>query len=247
MNIINSNLTFKSLDNSNRKENIVLHHAEASTCSVQDVHSWHLNNGWSGIGYHYFVTKAGLVYTGRPVDAVGAHAIGYNSNSIGICAEGAFNKETMPQVQKQAIIDLCKYLINTYGIKKVLGHREVNATECPGTNYPLVEVKAAAFSIAPTPRPTIASTFSLVVRELQAAIRVLIDGIPGPVTLGACPLIGNGARGAVVKCLQKLLGISADGIFGPNTLKHVKQFQYNNGLTSDGLVGRNTWRKLLRL
>lgn len=242
MNIINSNLTFKSLDNSNRKENIILHHAEASRCSVHDVHRWHLNNGWSGIGYHYFVTKAGVVYTGRPVNAVGAHAVGYNSNSIGICAEGAFNKETMPQVQKQAIIDLCRYLVKAYGIKKVLGHKEANATDCPGSNYPLLEIKAAAYTT-----PTIASTFSLVVRELQAAIRVPIDGIPGPVTLRACPLIGNGARGAVVKCLQKMLGISADGIFGPNTLKNVKQFQYNNGLVSDGLVGRNTWRKLLRL
>lgn len=53
---------------------IILHHAAAVTCTPQQVHQWHLANGWTGIGYHFFVRKDGTVYRGRPEDTVGAHA-----------------------------------------------------------------------------------------------------------------------------------------------------------------------------
>lgn len=36
---------------------IILHHAAAVTCTPQQVHQWHLANGWTGIGYHFFVRK----------------------------------------------------------------------------------------------------------------------------------------------------------------------------------------------
>ena len=38
---------------------IILHHAAAASCTAEDVHRWHLAHGWSGIGYHYFVSKDG--------------------------------------------------------------------------------------------------------------------------------------------------------------------------------------------
>ena len=47
---------------------IILHHAAAVTCTPQQVHQWHLANGWTGIGYHFFVRKDGTVYRGRPED-----------------------------------------------------------------------------------------------------------------------------------------------------------------------------------
>ena len=49
---------------------IILHHAAAKTCTAQQIHSWHLANGWVGIGYHFFVRKDGSVYRGRPEDTV---------------------------------------------------------------------------------------------------------------------------------------------------------------------------------
>ena len=71
-----------------RTDFIALHHAEAVKCTPQDIHSWHVSNGWTGIGYHFFVRKDGTIYRGRPLDVVGAHVQGMNSCSIGICAEG---------------------------------------------------------------------------------------------------------------------------------------------------------------
>lgn len=123
---------------------IVLHHAEAVKCTAQDVHSWHRANGWTGIGYHFFVRKDGTIYRGRPINVVGAHVQGMNSCSIGICAEGDYHtkEKTMPQAQKKSIIELCQYLKkNYYPNAKIVGHREIGDSNCPGRYYPLDEIK----------------------------------------------------------------------------------------------------------
>lgn len=58
-------------------------------------------------------------------------------------------------------------------------------------------------------------------------------------------ILKNGCKGEDVKTLQKLLGLTPDGIFGPNTQKAVKEYQKNNGLYDDGVVGPKTWAKLI--
>lgn len=152
MNIIDKNLKFKSLTYSNNPKTGLLHHAEWSNCSVEDIHRCHIvDKGWSGIGYHYFIRKDGTIYKGRPDNAIGSHCKGHNTNTIGICAEGNYMKESMPEAQKQAIISLCIYLKNKYPGIIFKGHKEAPyATDCPGVNYPLVEIKAAITGQAAT-------------------------------------------------------------------------------------------------
>ncbi len=59
------------------------------------------------------------------------------------------------------------------------------------------------------------------------------------------------SRGSQVAKLQselKAAGVlpgRADGVFGKNTQKAVKQFQARHRLTADGVVGPRTWNKLL--
>ncbi len=132
-----------------RTDTLVLHHAAAKTCSVEDVHKWHLGNGWSGIGYHYFVSKLGGIYLGRPENVWGAHSSGHNACSIGICAEGDFEQEAMPEVQKQSIIALTKDILTRYPGLNIKGHRDLNATLCPGQHYPFDEIVAAAVPDTP--------------------------------------------------------------------------------------------------
>jgi putative chitinase len=57
-------------------------------------------------------------------------------------------------------------------------------------------------------------------------------------------VISVGSRGDTVAAVQALLGLSADGIFGPGTKRAVKAWQTKNGLAPDGVVGPNTLRKM---
>lgn len=54
-------------------------------------------------------------------------------------------------------------------------------------------------------------------------------------------LLKLGSKGENVKIVQKKLGLTVDGIFGPKTEAAVKEFQKNNGIYPDGMVGPKTW------
>lgn len=144
MQIIETNLSFSSLSSRSKTNRIILHHAEASTCSPQDIHAWHKANGWSGAGYHFLVLKDGKVYRLRPEHTVGAHASGANSDSIGICFEGAYNRETMGSAQINAGRELVAYLKSKYGVSTVLRHKDVGSTDCPGNNFPFDAIVSGA-------------------------------------------------------------------------------------------------------
>jgi putative chitinase len=57
-------------------------------------------------------------------------------------------------------------------------------------------------------------------------------------------VLKNGSKGEDVKKLQEKIGLPADGSFGSNTEKKVKEWQSANGLTADGIVGPGTWAKM---
>ena len=143
MKIIETKWAWKSgLSTRPKTSYIVLHHAAAVTCTVQQVDDWHKGNGWTGIGYHYFIRKDGSIYRGRPEWAVGAHASGKNNESIGVCVEGNYSVEkTMPQAQKNALKELLTDIKGRYPNAGIKGHKEVGATGCPGDYYPLEEMK----------------------------------------------------------------------------------------------------------
>lgn len=141
--IIRTNFKFKEkLQKRIKTDLIVLHHADATNATVEDIHRWHLQRGWAGIGYHFYVRKDGSVYEGRPIDTIGAHVQGFNARSIGICAEGNYDKEkTMPEPQKQAIIELVRYVLSKYPNCRIVRHKDLMATSCPGRYYPFDDIK----------------------------------------------------------------------------------------------------------
>lgn len=57
-------------------------------------------------------------------------------------------------------------------------------------------------------------------------------------------LLKVGSKGELVKDVQELVGVPADGIFGPATAEAVKEWQKKNGLAADGLVGKGTLGKM---
>lgn len=119
---------------------IILHH-RAGNGDVQSIHNGHLKNGWSGIGYHFYIRKDGSIFRGRPIGTVGAHCTNYNSKSVGVCFEGSFENETMPAAQIKAGQELISYLKGLYPSAEVKRHRDFNSTACPGKNFPYDAIK----------------------------------------------------------------------------------------------------------
>lgn len=112
---------------------IILHHSGVKARhTASDIHQWHKNKGWAGIGYHYFIDKEGKIYECRPRDTVGAHAKGYNKNSIGVCFEGDFNKETMTDAQcSDEVIRFLFFLGLTYLDSKFVFCEELKKRSVP--------------------------------------------------------------------------------------------------------------------
>lgn len=157
LNIIKTNLQFNSsMSKIGKIEGIGLHHNGVSAPqSVEVIHNYHRNhNGWAGIGYHWFVRKDGKIYEGRSEKYAGAHCLSINSTSIGICAEGNFNEEIMPEVQKQSIVELIADIKTRYNIKWIKGHKEIINTSCPGKNFPINEIKNATIGESGTVQTT---------------------------------------------------------------------------------------------
>ena len=113
--------------------NKVIIHCAATPNGVKftaaDIHKWHLENGWSGIGYHYVICIDGTVEHGRPEFWTGAHAQGHNTGSIGICMIGT---DEFSDLQWYALKKLVAQLITKYDSPEVIGHNEVSNKICPG-------------------------------------------------------------------------------------------------------------------
>lgn len=222
MEIIETNLNFKAMDTRTKTERIILHHAAATNCSAEDIHRWHLSNGWSGAGYHFLVRKDGKVYRLRPEDKVGAHAYGSNYNSLGVCFEGNYMEEDMPAIQIQAGKELVTYLKEKYGISTVQKHKDVCATSCPGDKFPFDEI------VNGTTSSTIeVSTEKTTENDNEeegkvATIQKTVNGRYG-LSIAVDNIYGNETRKALVKGLQTELnkqfngGLDVDGIFGNAT------------------------------
>ena len=101
---------------------------------VRSVDQDHTARGWRGIGYSYVVDQAGDVYAGRELN-VGAHAEGYNSTSLGIAWIGDGRTTAPSSTAVNAIAGIVRGLRAIGAVDpafRLAGHRDVNATECPG-------------------------------------------------------------------------------------------------------------------
>lgn len=111
--------------------------------SVEDVRRWHKDKGWSDIGYQYYVDKKGEEHKGRDLDGdgnvdeeVGAHAYGFNKESIGVCYEGGMSEQGTPKdtrnlLQLITLQTIAKRLIIKYPDIVLIGHNQVSSKDCP--------------------------------------------------------------------------------------------------------------------
>ena len=133
-----------------------------SAAIVRGIFLYHVQgNGWNDIGYNLLVDKYGQVFEGRygGVDrnVVGAHALGFNTGSVGVSVLGDYGSTPLPAASKASLeqvlawrLDLAhidpQSLVNwTSGgnpkyprgvsvpLRAIAGHRDTGFTDCPGS------------------------------------------------------------------------------------------------------------------
>jgi N-acetylmuramoyl-L-alanine amidase len=139
--ILPAGLTFGPLSPRRSTRRIIIHHSASPDVSAATIHTWHLQQGWSGIGYHFVIRQNGDIEAGRPVDMLGAHSgPEVNNDSIGICLTGNFMENSPTYEQMQSLVQLVSYLRELYESSlEVMRHKDVLATECPGVLFPWPE------------------------------------------------------------------------------------------------------------
>ncbi|MEK7620908.1 MAG: N-acetylmuramoyl-L-alanine amidase, partial [Patescibacteria group bacterium] len=132
---------------------VIVHHTAAtpnadSSAAVRAVWHYHANSrGWGDIGYNYLVDQSGNIFHGRytnaeyaeqnNVDVVGGHAYGNNLRTVGIAALGDFTNRTPSSASIRAIGEVAAFKGGPYGLNpskgtRLVGHRNVRSTSCPG-------------------------------------------------------------------------------------------------------------------
>jgi N-acetyl-anhydromuramyl-L-alanine amidase AmpD len=118
-------------------EYIVIHTAAFTgrDCDRDMIDQWHKARNWSGIGYHFVILNDkhsqktdGTIENGRLTNKNGAHALGLNSRSLGICCIGHGDKQDFTPAQYESLYGLIRRLMTEFSIPvhKVIGHRELN-------------------------------------------------------------------------------------------------------------------------
>lgn len=110
---------------------------EGKDYSVGTIRQWHLQRGFSDIGYHYVIYRDGSIHIGRDESIIGAHCTGHNTNSIGVCyiggcaSNGKTPKDTRTTEQKQSLVKLLKELKTKYPQASIHSHKDFSNKACP--------------------------------------------------------------------------------------------------------------------
>jgi hypothetical protein len=222
--------------------------------------------GWADIAYNFLVDKWGRVFEGRAgsiTKAVrGAHAMGFNVDTMGISAIGNYQTAAAPAVMVDAMARVAGWKLSQYGanpggkvvltsqggagakfaagvratLDVVHAHRNTSSTLCPGKFlYPqmgTIRTKAANYA---TSSSTTAPA-PLPSAKLFARYGNLI--------------LKTGSAGQAVRDAQLELNRrghtagTADGLFGSMTRAGVVAFQKAARLPVTGVIAANDWKAL---
>ena len=128
---------------------LIVHHIDAKFATPEDIHQWHLDNGWNGFGYNEYIRKDGTVYIGRG-DNIGAQCANMNSKSFGIALEGNFDIEDLDtnSAQFKSLVERLKYHKERFkNLVEIGPHGKYVATTCPGSKFPFEQLLDAVNNI----------------------------------------------------------------------------------------------------
>lgn len=136
--------------------NVIIHCSDSEFGCAAEIRRWHMANGWSDIGYNFVILNGlivaqtrnqhrlylphldGMVEVGRRIDGdeylvgaeVGAHALGYNAKSLGVCLIGV-KDFTQKQFYSLAVLTMNIQEIWNLSTNVFLGHYDVAMKVCP--------------------------------------------------------------------------------------------------------------------
>ena len=132
---------------------IIIHCSNSEWGNVVEIDRWHKKRGWDGVGYHaiilngypefkdftkkdgYMPRRDGAIEHGREFETIGAHCLGHNQTSIGICLIGKTHFTS-----EQLFVTLPAVLLNLFeklGLSpaRMFGHYEFSQNKsCPNIN-----------------------------------------------------------------------------------------------------------------
>jgi N-acetylmuramoyl-L-alanine amidase len=112
----------------------------------KEIDLWHRQRGMFEIGYHRVIRRDGTIEQGRQDDEMGAHALGFNSFSLGVCLVGgtgplpvAEPEANFTPAQMRALNSLLLGWKHSYADAKIVGHHELpsphsRSKACPSFN-----------------------------------------------------------------------------------------------------------------
>ena len=146
----------------NKWKSIVLHCSDSSFGNALMIDDWHRNErGWKKIGYHYVITNGhffgnseyvsmfdGVIEPGRNLDfdmyagkdEVGAHVLGHNKDTIGICFIGTHTFTDSQLFMGWRLINFLINKIETLSIDNVIGHYQTDTGKAQGKTCPNFDV-----------------------------------------------------------------------------------------------------------
>ena len=211
---------------------------------VRGIQNYHMDaKGWADIAYSFLVCPHGNIFEGRGTGK-GSAANGTtaaNRDYYAVCALGG-PKDTPSVLMLAGIGDAIGLCRKAGAALKVIGHRDLFPTACPGSAL-YAFVKAGRWA-------------KLVVKVKAAVVRVVTRAGSSPVR-GPFPLpvgagygigghVGAGREQYAVKEIQTLLrgiapGIAIDGSYGPTTAKWVGYWTKAHGPYPTTVVNKQVW------
>ncbi|MEV2239171.1 N-acetylmuramoyl-L-alanine amidase [Micromonospora sp. NPDC049891] len=221
--------------------NVTDHSREQAVRLARDCQDLHIDgNGWSDTGQHFTISRGGYVLEGRrgslerlrvgDRQLIAAHCPGENGRAIGIENEGTYLDETPPGALLDSLVRLCATICRRYGLHAhdIFGHWDFRTTQCPG---------AAFYRQFPGLR-----------RRVFRALGTPSADVPAR----RWPDLWRFVSSPSVRAVQYLLAhhgypVGATGVFDPDTVAAVQDWQARNGLPVDvdATLTTPTWETLV--
>ncbi|HEX5088081.1 MAG TPA: N-acetylmuramoyl-L-alanine amidase [Nocardioides sp.] len=174
---------------------------------IRSFYKYHTHSlGWSDIAYNFLVDSFGSIWEGRyggidkPVR--GAHTLGFNASSTGICVIGNLDTVQPTQATLDALPQIVAYKLAAYGrdpmgwtdvksegsdkfpagkvvtLPVIDGHRDTNDTACPGRNLyaQLGTIRAATARVISAATLKLKTPFRVKGRPILGHTLTALDG-----------------------------------------------------------------------